>query len=270
MHRYGVHDAEKLLHLPRTTIRALIKAGFVSPVRGPRNAWLFSFQDLIVMRTAQTLAVANVPRQRINRALKELRRQLPGAMPLSGLNISAVNNRIVVSEGRSQWQAESGQYLLAFESNPEGAIAAVQTVAAQALDAQAHFSEGVLLEGDGEDAARAYAAAIEADPALVDAQINLGRLLHERGELAAAERVYVRAIRVCTSEALLYYNLGVLLDDMGRTSDAVHAYEQALHHDPKLADGHYNLALLYEKSGKRKDAIRHLSQYRRLTIAKQR
>ena len=31
MHQYGVRDVEKLLRLPRSTIRALIDAGFVSP-----------------------------------------------------------------------------------------------------------------------------------------------------------------------------------------------------------------------------------------------
>ena len=61
MHQYGVREVEKLIHLPRSTIRAFIEAGFVSPVRGPRKAWLFSFQDLIVLRTAQALATANVP-----------------------------------------------------------------------------------------------------------------------------------------------------------------------------------------------------------------
>ena len=62
MHQYGVRDVEKLLRLPRSTIRTLIEAGFVSPARGPRNAWRFSFQDLIVLRTAQALAAAKVPR----------------------------------------------------------------------------------------------------------------------------------------------------------------------------------------------------------------
>ena len=64
MHSYGVRDVEKLLRLPRSTIRSLIEAGFVSPARGPRNSWRFSFQDLIVLRTAEALAAANVPRRR--------------------------------------------------------------------------------------------------------------------------------------------------------------------------------------------------------------
>ena len=86
VHPYGVRDVEKLLRLPRSTIRALIAAGFVSPARGPRGAWLFSFQDLIVLRTAQALADAKVPPRRITRSVRELRRHLPDAMPLSGLS----------------------------------------------------------------------------------------------------------------------------------------------------------------------------------------
>ena len=81
---------EKLLHLPRSTVRALIEAGFVTPSRGPRNALRFSFQDLIVLRTAQALTAAKVPARRITKSLKELRRHLPPSMPLSGLSIGAV------------------------------------------------------------------------------------------------------------------------------------------------------------------------------------
>src|SRR5262245_64108716 len=106
MHQYGVREVEKLLRLPRSTIRTLIAAGFVSPTRGPRNAWRFSFQDLIVLRTAQALVAAKVPRRRITRSMRELRRRLPETMPLSGLSIGAVGNRVVVKEGSSRWRAD--------------------------------------------------------------------------------------------------------------------------------------------------------------------
>ena len=109
MHQYGVRDVEKLLRLPRSAIRSLIAAGFVSPARGPRRTWLFSFQDLIVLRTAQTLVAANVPRRRITRSVEQLRRHLPDTIPLSGLSICAVGDRVVVREGGSRWQVESGQ-----------------------------------------------------------------------------------------------------------------------------------------------------------------
>ena len=90
-----------------------MKAGFVAPARGARNALRFSFQDLIVLRTAQSLVAAEVPARRINKALKSLRGKLPAAMPLSGLSIGAVGDQVVVKEGGSRWQAESGQYLSA-------------------------------------------------------------------------------------------------------------------------------------------------------------
>src|SRR4051812_32372142 len=114
MNPYGVRDVERLLGLSRTTLRALIEAGFVRPERGPRNSLLFSFQDLIALRTAQALAQAKVPPRRIPRSLKALRRPLPAEMPLSGLRIGAEGDRVVVREGASRWQAESGQYLLSF------------------------------------------------------------------------------------------------------------------------------------------------------------
>lgn len=239
MHQFGVREVEKLLRLPRSTIRALVDAGFVTPSRGPRNTLLFSFQDLIVLRTAQALAAARVPAQRINRSLKELRRHLPEAMPLSGLSIGAVGERVVVKEGASRWQAESGQYLLAFEGDP----------AAGALK---------VIEREPES---------PADDSL-EAQIDHGYDLHEAGRLQEAEAAYRKSLEVHGPDALLLYNLGVLLEDMERKTEAVEIYQAALHVDPAMADGHYNLALLCEGLGRAQEAIRHMAQYRRLTAAK--
>src|ERR1700741_3456539 len=84
LRQYGIRDVEKLLRIPRNTLRALVAAGFVKPARGPRNALRFSFQDLIVLRTAQALADAKLTSRRITRSLKELRKRLPASMPLSG------------------------------------------------------------------------------------------------------------------------------------------------------------------------------------------
>ena len=272
MHQYGVRDVEKLLGLSRSTIRALIAAGFVAPARGPRSAWQFSFQDLIVLRTAQALADANVPQRRITRSVRELRRHLPDAMPLSGLSICAVADRVVVREGGGRWQADSGQYLLEFEGDPaDGSLSVIERKqAAEApTRAQEWFDRGVALEKeDAEAALTAYERAIAADPALLDARINLGRLLHEAGRFAKAEQVYREAVKACGGDPVLLYNLGVLLDDMDRKPEAMEAYETALSGDPGLADCHYNLGLLCERLGKPKEAIRHMARYRVLVGSK--
>ncbi|HXU10400.1 MAG TPA: tetratricopeptide repeat protein [Candidatus Binatia bacterium] len=274
MHSYSARDVERLVHLPRTRIRSLVEAGFVSPARGPRNAWRFSFQDLIILRTAQALAEAHVPQRRITQAVKELRRRLPGSMPLSGLNIAAEADRVVVREGDRTWGAETGQYLLRFEGDPDaGTLSVLERQDAEPLAtaepaerAQDWFDRGADLEARDPDGAReAYERAIAADPGLVRARINLGRLLHETGRLDDAERVYRDALRASAHDPLLHYDLAVLLEDMGRRSEALDAYRAALREDPRFADCHYNLGLLCRRLGKPKDAIQHLAAYRRLT-----
>ncbi len=268
MNGYSVREVEKLVHMPRSAIRALVEGGFVSPARGPRNAWRFSFQDLIVLRTAQALAAAKVPRKRITRSVRELRRHLPESMPLSGLSIAAEADSVVVKEGSRSWQAESGQYLLTFERNPaDGSLSVLERPAVPAAaGAEDWYEHGTALEPqDRERAREAYEQAIAADPGHVEARINLGCLLHEMGRLDQAEKVYREALRAGGSDPVLQYNLGVLLDDMGRKREALEAYQAALRQDPRFADCHYNLALLCEGFGKPKDAIRHMAEYRRLT-----
>jgi tetratricopeptide (TPR) repeat protein len=271
VHQYGVREVEKLLRLPRSTIRALVDAGFVSPGRGPRRAWRFSFQDLIVLRTAQALVAAKVPAKRITRSVRELRRHLPESMPLSGLSICAVADRVVVREGASRWQAESRQYLLAFEGDPaNGSLSVMERKkAAPNVSAQHWFDRGIELEQtDAQAALEAYGEAIATDPKLVDAHVNRGWLLHEAGRLEEAEHAYRAAITACGGEPLLLYNLGVLLVDMERKKEAVEVYEAALRANPGFADCHYNLALLCEELEMPRDAIRHMAQYRRLTGAR--
>ncbi|MBA8885644.1 tetratricopeptide repeat protein [Dokdonella fugitiva] len=264
MHSYGVRDVEKLLRLPRSTIRALIAAGFVAPARGSRNAWQFSFQDLIVLRTAQALAAANIPQRRIVRALKDLRARLPEEMPLSGLSIGAIADEVVVREGGARWAAGSGQYLLAFENDPDaGSLRVIEPAPARAA-AREGADDGSLERRDSAAALAAYDAAIAADPSRVDARINKGRLLHELGRYEEAVRTYLDALEAGIRDALLHYNLGVLLDDLDRKPQARKAYEAALSLDPQMADAHYNLALLCEELDQPREAIRHMAQYRRL------
>ncbi|MGE5321143.1 MAG: tetratricopeptide repeat protein [Hyphomicrobiaceae bacterium] len=267
MSQYGLRTVEKLLQLPRSTIRGLIQAGFVTPARGPRGAFLFSFQDLIVLRTAWALTRADLSPRRVIRSLRQLRAQLPDSVPLSGLRIGAMGDRVIVQEGGARWQADSGQYLLALEVElANGTLSLTDRIEADKALAEEWFSRGAVLEAlDSEAAQDAYVQALAADPAHAGAATNLGRLLHEGGFPNEAERVYRGCLSACGSDALLHYNLGVLLEDAGRIDEAARAYEYALCDDAALADCHYNLARLYQAQGRQKDALRHLARYRRLS-----
>lgn len=266
---YGVADVERVLQMSRASILGLVKAGFVSPARGPRREYLFSFQDLIVLRTARALNAAKVPPRRITRSLKQLRDHLPERMPLSGLSIRAVGDRVVVQEGARRWQVESGQYLLDLDvSVADGRLSVLERAAPASAgdeDAQGWFQKGWELERDDAAGARAaYERALELDPAHADAAINLGRLCHEAGELDRAEGIYRAALGSNLSNAVLLFNLALVLEDAGRRSSAIELYEAAIAADPKFADAHYNLALAYEAAGNPRSAIRHFGAYRKL------
>lgn len=274
MPSYSVRDVERVLQLSRSTIRGLIDVGCVKPARGARREYRFSFRDLIVMRAARALIHAKIPRKRIRRSLEDLRRNLPESMPLSGLSICAVGDRVVVRDGNTHWQADNGQYLLGLDVVLENGIlhmverpvpAPEKASPGEVKSADEWFAEGLELEdADPRSARSAYEHAVRLDPQHIGAWTNWGRLLHAQGATREADRVYRRGLDQCGRDSLLMFNHGVLLEDLGDTAAALEAYRAAIEDDPNLADCHYNLARLYENLGKPQHAIRHLGQYRRL------
>ncbi|HSC06073.1 MAG TPA: tetratricopeptide repeat protein [Steroidobacteraceae bacterium] len=272
MQTYSVQDVERVLRLSRSSIRSLIDGGFVKPARGPRRELRFSFQDLIVLRAARALTLAKVSHRRIKSSLKDLRKSLPEEMPLSGLSIAAVGDRVVVREGKTRYQVDDGQYLLGLDvSLDSGELRVVERkeqeekVPAAREEPADWFEEGLELEDtDPRAAQKAYEHAVSADPGNAAAWINWGRLVHEQGKIREAERIYRRALDQCGADSLLMFNLGVVLEDLGKTGAAFDAYQAAINEDPTLADCHFNLARLYESMGRQQHAIRHLIQYRRL------
>src|SRR6059036_4152579 len=278
MKGYTSQDVAKLLGLTVAQVRGFARDGFLSPPsrlgRGARRELQFSFQDLVVLRTAKALVAARIPARRIRGALKNLRHQLPRGRSLAELRIVAEGDRIVVSDGTTAWNPESGQTHLDFAvSDLASRAAPIARRTAQAaraaeadLDAEDWYELGLELEAVDPDEARdAYRRALELDAHHADAHVNLGRLLHEQGMIEEAERHYRLALRERPEHATAAFNLGIALEDLDQPADAIEAYRAALAVEPRLADAHYNVARLYERLGKKAAALRHLSSYERLT-----
>jgi tetratricopeptide (TPR) repeat protein len=264
MHAYNTKDLERLFGLPASAVRSLARAGHISPVkRGGRLH--YSFQDLLMMRTASALRSANISAHRINRTLQTFRASLPPDAVSRKRSITALGNQIAIREGRLIWESDSGQYVLALDADEEkGAVHVIarQPTALPSDAADEHYERAFALEETNPDGARAeYEACLEADPDHAEARINLGRLLHIAGRLDQAERVYRSAQK---TDPLLAFNLAVLLEDLHREVDAIVAYRQALALDPQLADAHFNLARLYDRARNPKASLRHLLAYRRM------
>lgn len=281
---YSTRDVAALLGIPVAQVRSYVRSGFLVPGQGPRGEYRFTFQDLILLRTAKGLVEARVPPRRIVLALRNLREQLPEGRSITGVRISAQGHHVVVRDGREVWNPESGQALLDFEvselareaaSLEEGRsqrarqLAPVEeTEAVEATEednAEEWFDRGAELELDDPAAAEdAYRQALEIDPTMVDARLNLGRLLHEAGRTVEAEGHYRSALETRPDDPTALFNLGVALQDLGRPAEAAEIYEKVLEIDPALADAHYNLAVVYEELGRKKAAIRHLKSYKLL------
>jgi tetratricopeptide (TPR) repeat protein len=271
---YTTRDVAKLLGLSEAQVRSHARVGYLSPDRGPRNSYRFSFQDLVLLRAAKALSEARLAPRRIRRALRTLTRQLPAGRSLSGLRISSEGDRIVVRDGQESWNPESGQLLLDFHvaELADRAGPTARRLARRArrsdepLTAEQWYSLGVDLESAAPEEARdAYTWAVTLDPRHASARVNLGRWLQEDGhpELAVAE--YRAALASQPRHPAAAFNLGTALEELGRRTEAIQAYRRALDADGRFADAHFNLARLYEQSGKRAAALRHLKAYKLLS-----
>lgn len=262
------------LGLPTASILSWARSGLLSPRRDERGFFVFSFQDIALLRTARDLVAADVSPRRVRRALESLHEQLPAGRPLSAVQLDALDGQVLVRDDGHSWEPDTGQIHLALgecvrptDAEPEvGAPPGPGwNTPAPALSADDWYERAANLEPDAPlRAKRAYGEALALDPGHADAHLNLGRLLHEEGAVAEAEKHYRAALVADDANGRAFYNLGVVLEDQGRHAEAVDAYEEALALDPDLAVAHFNLSRLFEAAHRPADALRHLASYKRI------
>jgi tetratricopeptide (TPR) repeat protein len=261
-----------MLGVSRRVVSGLVDAGFVTPSRGPRNQLQFTFQDVVLLRTALQLRAAKIPPRKIVHALLRLKAELPDELPLSGIRVTAVGDTIAVKTGPSQWDANTGQFLLDIEvAEIRGDVVFLDTTPGQkdaALQAGEWYRLGEqLMESDVKGAEQAYRNAVELAPEpFYAAYVDLGALLcEEEGRCEDALRVFDEALSHFPDDAVLHFNRAVALEGLGRLDDAVQSYDRCLELNASYADAHHNLAILRDNLGDKQGFVRHLSAYRRLS-----
>ena len=281
--RFSLREAARILEVPEARLRALARAGLLTPQRGPIGPLSFAFQDLLLLRTTKGLLESGVPMRQIRRIWASLRTQLSDELPLTSISIHTDGEEVVASDGETQWRPVSGQVVLDFEAreiveraeerDDRPALGLVAEDPAPRNAAEHHlptaedwYETGCELESSSSEQAReAYEHALELDPEMSEAHVNLGRQLHLLGERGRAEPHYREAVKLDPDDPTPHFNLGVLLEELGRRDEAVHAYRQAVLRDPDFADAHCNLGLLLESLGRRQEAVRHLMAARGLS-----
>jgi tetratricopeptide (TPR) repeat protein len=270
-------EVARILNVSAHRIRALVRADLCRPGRSGRT-YRFSFQDLVMLRTARGLIQQKIPARRVRRALRELSRQLPAGRPLSGVKIYAEGGHVAVRHGTTAWHPDSGQMVFLFEvdqlasdarvvapARPKGHAAAAASE--NAKSATLWFERALMLEErhDFVGATAAYRRALEFDSSMADAYVNLGRLVHQSGDVPDAVRIYHHAIACNADDPIAHYNLALALEDQGQRREAVAHYERAVEIAPEFADAHFNLSRLLERMGRHRLAVRHLLAYKKLT-----
>lgn len=282
---YTTREVAEVLGLPTSKILAWTRSGLLTPERDAAGAYHFSFQDIVLLRSARALLDSEIPARRVKAALEALREQLPVGRPLSAVHLSAAGDRILVRDDDEVWEPDSGQLQMDLAASEAAApprrraVADLRSVVQAGACAEPPGVDGGADDRSADDwynaaldleavaaaeAVLAYKRALELDPEHPDAHLNLGRLLHEDGRLAEAEAHYRAAAAADPEGARAQYNLGVVLEDQGRAAEAIAAYKKSLSLDDGLATAHFNLSRLYESRGNEAGALSHLAAYKRL------
>ena len=136
------------------------------------------------------------------------------------------------------------------------AVAQLNTAASDRL------LQGIVLESMGklEPSIAAHERALELNPALVQAHVNLISLFGRAGQFEKAEEHYRAAVAANPELADSHYNFGLLLLGQGRTTQAEEAFRLSLERNPFNPDSHFNYALIIERDGRLDEAAAHYRQ----------
>jgi tetratricopeptide (TPR) repeat protein len=125
------------------------------------------------------------------------------------------------------------------------------------------LERGIQLEQAGrlDDAISAHEKALQLDPGLMQAHVNLISLYGRTGNFQKAEEHYQAALKLNPDKYPdAYYNYGVLLMKEGKLGEAQAEFATALKINPLYADAHNDLGYVLESQGKLDDAA---SEYRK-------
>jgi len=240
---------DRFKHVRDDHLRYMQKWGLIRSVARENGEPFYSFADMSVVRQA-------------DEALAE------------GSSFRAVLRSLLAShEGQLAFdfriEAQAAKVLQIKRRVPPPMTALMDPMPAEPESSADHYFMAASILDDGnpenfDEASTAYRRALEIDPYLVPALINLANIHYARDEIAEAQALYERAIALEPDVFEAHFNLGNIFHDLGRYREAQRCYRAALKLNPAYADAHFYLAVTLEKNGQSQDARTHWRAYQQL------
>jgi hypothetical protein len=235
-------------------LRTLQKCGLVRPPAVVEGERYVRFSDVIVIRQVHSELLRGALFKSV------LRSFLVSQSGQLALDFRVDTQAAKVISLRRSSSASPARSRSAEAVRPGGEVAP-----GDAAMAEQYFALGSSLDDGSSEkqdrAASAYRRALEIDPTLVPALINLANIHYSREHLIEALALYERAVALEPDVFEGYFNLGNIHHDLGRYASAEHYYLRSLAVNPRYADAHLYLAVALEKDGRSDDARPHWRAY---------
>jgi tetratricopeptide (TPR) repeat protein len=227
-------------------LRYLVKYGVIKPALRTNADTFFAFADLATIRQANEEMTHGAAFRSVLRTLLASRR---GQLAFD-FRLDAAPAKIVALQPRPPRRKLQAPM-------PRNTARAEEFFAAASeLD---NGNEATL-----DQAAAMYRKALDYDPELVAALINLANIHYTHHEVVEAQALYERAIALEADFFEAHFNLGNIHHDHGEYEAARLCYGEALALNPYYADTHFYLAVTLEKMGLAHDARPHWRSYQQL------
>jgi tetratricopeptide (TPR) repeat protein len=240
---------ERYKHVRDDHLRYMQKWGFIRPSHRENGDAFFSFADVSVVRQADEALGGGAKFRAVLR------------------NLVASRNGQLTFDFRIDAQHAKVLQLKRREPPPMAALMDSVPLDEESTADQYFGAASILDDGNPEnfdEASTAYRRALEIDPYLVPALINLANIHYSRDEIAEAQALYERAIAIDPEVFEAHFNLGNIFHDLGRYREAQGSYRDALKLNPAYADAHFYLAVTMEKNGQSQEARAHWKAYQQL------
>jgi tetratricopeptide (TPR) repeat protein len=240
---------ERYPHVREDRLRYMQKWGLIRPAVRTHGETYYAFAALTVIRQADAELAGGATFRSV---LKTLRDARSGQLAFD-FRIEAEPAKVLQLKRR--------------EPPPMAALMDRVPLPENSSAEQLFTAASILDDGDPanyDEAAGAYRHALEIDPYLVPALINLANIHYARDEIIEAQALYERAITLEGDVFEAHFNLGNIYHDLGRYPQAQACYRDALALNPAYADAHFYLAVTLEKNGQSQEARMHWKAYQQL------